>query len=105
MRADTDGEGDVLQITRSSTTRRTTGTCVPSPDGKQIAFDSDRDGTRGVYVADADGQRVRRVSGEGYAAVPSWSPDGARWRSYEKSNCRQDRTERLEPVDPESLQR
>ena len=48
----------------------------PSPDGKRIAFDSDRDGVRGVYVADGDGQHVRRVSGEGYAAVPSWSPDG-----------------------------
>ena len=42
----------------------------------RIAFDSDRDGVRGVYVADADGKHVRRVSGEGYAAVPSWSPDG-----------------------------
>jgi TolB protein len=29
-----------------------------------------------VYLADADGQRVRRVSGDGYGAVPSWSPDG-----------------------------
>ena len=47
-----------------------------SPDGRQVAFDSDRDGVRGVYVADADGRGVRRVSGPGYAAVPSWSPDG-----------------------------
>jgi Tol biopolymer transport system component len=29
-----------------------------------------------VYVADAEGHHVRRVSGEGFAAVPSWSPDG-----------------------------
>ena len=29
-----------------------------------------------MYVADENGQHVRRVSGEGYAAVPSWSPDG-----------------------------
>lgn len=48
----------------------------PSPDGRQIAFDSDRDGDRGVYVADRDGSNVRRVSGPGYAAVPTWSPDG-----------------------------
>jgi TolB protein len=41
-----------------------------------VAFDSDRDGVRGVYVADADGRGVRRVSGPGYAAVPTWSPDG-----------------------------
>jgi Tol biopolymer transport system component len=48
----------------------------PSPDGSLIAFDSDRDGERGVYVANADGTGVRRVSGPGFAAVPSWSPDG-----------------------------
>lgn len=50
----------------------------PSPDGSRIAFDSDRDGERGVYVANRDGSGVRRVSGPGYAAVPTWSPDGGR---------------------------
>jgi Tol biopolymer transport system component len=40
-----------------------------------IAFDSDRDGERGVYVASHDGTNVRRVSGAGYAAVPTWSPN------------------------------
>jgi Tol biopolymer transport system component len=33
---------------------------------------------RGVYIADADGHNVRKVSGDGFAAVPSWSPDGTR---------------------------
>ncbi len=47
-----------------------------SPDGTHVAFDSDRDGVRGVYVADADGRGVRRISGPGHAAVPTWSPDG-----------------------------
>lgn len=46
-----------------------------SPDGRYLAFDSDRDGERGVYVAHRDGSDVRRVSGPGFAAVPSWSPD------------------------------
>jgi Tol biopolymer transport system component len=49
-----------------------------SPDGREVAFDSDRDGIRGVYVARADGRGVHRVSGPGYAAVPTWSPDGRR---------------------------
>ena len=49
-----------------------------SPDGTSVAFDSDRDGIRGVYVAKANGSEVRRVSGPGYAAVPTWSPDGHR---------------------------
>ena len=50
----------------------------PSPDGRFIAFDSDRDGERGVYIAGRDGSNARRVSGPGYAALPSWSPDGSR---------------------------
>ena len=49
-----------------------------SPDGEHVAFDSDRDGERGVYVARPDGSGVRRVSGDGYAAMPRWSPDGRR---------------------------
>ena len=49
-----------------------------SPDGRSVAFDSDRDGVRGVYVANVDGSNVRRVSGPGYAAVPTWSGDGER---------------------------
>ena len=49
---------------------------VLSPDGARLAFDSDRDGTRGVYVARRDGSDAVRVSGEGFAAVPRWSPDG-----------------------------
>ena len=47
----------------------------PSPDGTQIAFNSDRNGE---YLANADGTQVRRLSGPGYAAAPSWSPDGKR---------------------------
>ena len=47
-----------------------------SPDGEHIAYDSDADGTRGVYIANQDGSAPRRVSGTGYASVPTWSPDG-----------------------------
>ena len=49
-----------------------------SPDGKWLAYDSDREGTRGVYVARADASDARKVSGDQYAAVPRWSPDGRR---------------------------
>lgn len=78
MRADTDSRGGVLRITSVLDDRGKNFHPRPSPDGKRIAFDSDRDGERGVYIADADGRHVRRVSGNGFAAVPSWSPDGRR---------------------------
>jgi hypothetical protein len=53
----------------------------PSPDGRFVAFDSDRDGERGVYVANRDGSQVRKVSGAGYAAVPTWSRNNE-WLAY-----------------------
>jgi Tol biopolymer transport system component len=70
------GEGAILRITRIVDDRGRNFNVRPSPDGTRIAFDSDRDGERAVYVADADGQHVRRITGEGFAALPSWSPDG-----------------------------
>jgi hypothetical protein len=77
MRADTEGDGTVLKITRIVDDTANNWHVRPSPDATRIAFDSDRDGVRGVYVADGDGKHVRRVSGDGFAAVPSWSPDGS----------------------------
>ena len=47
----------------------------PSPDGRWIAFDSDREGERAVFMAGRQGTQISRVSGTGFAAVPSWSPD------------------------------
>jgi TolB protein len=76
MRADTDGTGAVLRVTSIVNDRASNFHARPSPDGQLIAFDSDRDGERAVYIADADGRNVRRITGEGFAAVPSWSPDG-----------------------------
>jgi hypothetical protein len=53
----------------------------PSPDGRFVAFDSDREGERAIYVANRDGSQVRRVSDTGYAAVPTWSRNGE-WLAY-----------------------
>jgi hypothetical protein len=53
----------------------------PSPDGRFVAFDSDRNGERGIYVANRDGSQVRKVSGAGYAAVPTWSRN-SEWLAY-----------------------
>lgn len=50
-----------------------------SPDGRLIAFYSDRDGTRQIYVMDADGKNARRVTGRfPINEDPGWSPDGSR---------------------------
>jgi hypothetical protein len=78
MRADTDASGAVLRVTSIVDDSAKNFHVRPSPDGQLIAFDSDREGERAVYVANADGSAVRRVSGTGFAAVPSWSPDGRR---------------------------
>jgi hypothetical protein len=79
MRAEADAQETdaILRITRVVDDRSHNFHARSSPDGARIAFDSDREGERAVYVADSNGQNVRRVSGDGFAAVPSWSPDGA----------------------------
>jgi serine/threonine protein kinase/Tol biopolymer transport system component len=44
-----------------------------SPDGKRIAFRSERDGG-GIFLMEATGEAVRRLTDFGFA--PAWSPDG-----------------------------
>ena len=52
---------------------------VYSPDGKRIAFGSDRDGHFQIYIMQADGSDVRRVTNSPAADMrPAWSPDGKR---------------------------
>jgi dipeptidyl aminopeptidase/acylaminoacyl peptidase len=51
----------------------------PSPDGKWIAFLSDRDGWDHLYVMPAaGGQAVQITKGKFEAWRPQWSPDGTR---------------------------
>jgi Tol biopolymer transport system component len=50
-----------------------------SPDGKSVAFVSDRDGNAEVYVMNADGKGPRRLTEEfALDDHPAWSPDGKR---------------------------
>ena len=50
-----------------------------SPDGKKIAFASDRSGSFEIWVADADGTgTVQLTSQGGHSGSPHWSPDGRR---------------------------
>ena len=53
---------------------------VFSPDGKSIAFISDRSGVTNLWVANADGTSPRQISREDKLTVfatPVWAPDGS----------------------------
>jgi hypothetical protein len=76
--AHTGGSGEITDVASIVDDNALNFHARPSPDGSRVAYDSDRDGTRAVFVAAADGSGARRVSGDGYGAVPSWSPDGVR---------------------------
>ena len=48
-----------------------------SPDGRSIAFQSNRDGPYHIYVMNSDGSNLRQLtSGDNDDRHPSWSPDG-----------------------------
>ena len=49
-----------------------------SPDGKTIAYISDRDGASNLWVMDANGGNPHQISKEETALIhtPAWSPDG-----------------------------
>jgi TolB protein len=48
-----------------------------APDGARVVFESDREGTQQLYVMNADGSNVQRISfGNGRYSTPVWSPRG-----------------------------
>jgi Tol biopolymer transport system component len=54
---------------------------VWSPDGMRVAFESNRSGTWKIWIVDANGENLRRLTntdGSVNETVPSWSPDGTR---------------------------
>ena len=46
-----------------------------SPDGRRIAFVSDRSGTEEVWVCDSQGGNAVQLTSLGFTNVPDWSPD------------------------------
>jgi Tol biopolymer transport system component/DNA-binding winged helix-turn-helix (wHTH) protein len=48
-----------------------------SPDGRKIAFQSDRSGYQEIWICDADGSNPIQVTSlQSFAGSPHWSPDG-----------------------------
>jgi hypothetical protein len=55
------------------------GLPVWSPDGKEIAFMSDREGSLDIHKMNSDGSNVRILTNDSGSEVdPAWSPDGTK---------------------------
>jgi Tol biopolymer transport system component/DNA-binding winged helix-turn-helix (wHTH) protein len=46
-----------------------------SPDGRKLAYMSDRSGTMEIWVSDRDGNNALQLTAIGSAGTPRWSPD------------------------------
>jgi serine/threonine protein kinase len=49
---------------------------VVSPDGRKIAFASDKSGQPQIWIADANGENARQLTTPRPSGMPSFSPDG-----------------------------
>jgi Tol biopolymer transport system component/DNA-binding winged helix-turn-helix (wHTH) protein len=47
-----------------------------SPDGRKLAFQSDRAGVLDIWISDQNGQNAVQLTAIGTAGAPRWSPDG-----------------------------
>jgi eukaryotic-like serine/threonine-protein kinase len=81
------GKTDAANIpTRLIPSTRTEFAPQYSPDGKKIAFESDRSGALEIWACDSDGSSCVQLTSLGAQAtgVPHWSPDGQRIVFYSR---------------------
>ena len=87
--------GDTYRLTNS---KKSNSNPVWSPDSKRLAFISDRDGKRQIYIiAPAGGEAIQLTNVETSVSGMSWSPDGssiAFTAADPESKVRKDRKER-----------
>ena len=72
----TSAASPIRQLTNTSAATNVRPTW--SPDGKRIAYQSDRDGSFHIYVMDVDGGNTKQISSGADVddRHPAWSPDG-----------------------------
>ncbi|MBI5351371.1 MAG: TolB family protein [Chloroflexi bacterium] len=72
-----------LPLTRITTGEWNDITPALSPDRKQLAFSSDRNGFWDLYIMDLQNGDVNQITDSNeYDSAPSWSPDG-KWLTFE----------------------
>ena len=73
------GSGSALEMPNELTNHSAIETePVLSPDGKMIAYVSDKTGAPQVYIMYLDSKRMKRISTVGgYNTSPAWAPDGS----------------------------
>ena len=56
----------------------------PSPDGKKLAFMSDRSGSLEIWTSNQDGSSLVKLTNMGSCGSPRWSPD-SRWIAFDST--------------------
>jgi Tol biopolymer transport system component len=70
----TDDKRAYLTVSSTSDTDQGPGPQF-SPDGKRLAYMSDRSGTMEIWISNSDGSNGFQLSAVGGAGTPRWSPD------------------------------
>lgn len=84
FQSDLDGDNDIYVLTKDGLARLTDDPGSDefpkwSPDGRRLAFSSNRSGRFQIYVMDADGSNLAQVThSEADAVEQAWFPDGRR---------------------------